>query len=47
MKEIKYMLILLLLIPAQQVKSQQVQISKEQLIALTPLRTGERFPDYQ
>lgn len=26
-------------------QSQQVQISKEQLIALTPLWTGERFPD--
>ncbi|MEQ1799521.1 MAG: RraA family protein, partial [Lacibacter sp.] len=30
---------------ALQLKSQQVQISKEQLIALTPLWTGERFPD--
>ena len=29
----------------QQSKGQQVQISKEQLIALTPLWTGERFPD--
>jgi regulator of RNase E activity RraA len=29
----------------QQLKSQQVQISKEQLVALTPLWTGERFPD--
>src|ERR1043165_793381 len=28
-----------------QVQSQQVQISKEQLIALTPLWTGERFAD--
>jgi len=32
-------------IVALQLKSQQVQISKEQLIALTPLWTGERFPD--
>ena len=31
-----------LLAPA---KAQEVQIRKEQLIALTPLWTGERFPD--
>ncbi|NCU03082.1 MAG: RraA family protein, partial [Chitinophagaceae bacterium] len=29
----------------QPLKAQEVQISKEQLIALTPLWTGERFPD--
>jgi len=45
MKKIKWILILSLLMIFQQLKSQQVQISKEQLIALTPLWTGERFPD--
>ncbi len=45
MKKNKYILILSLLIAIQQLKSQQIQISKEQLIALTPLWTGERFPD--
>lgn len=42
----KYLFIFsMALIVALQLKSQQVQISKEQLIALTPLWTGERFPD--
>lgn len=42
----KYLFIFsMALILALQLKSQQVQISKEQLIALTPLWTGERFPD--
>jgi regulator of RNase E activity RraA len=42
----KYLLIFsVALIAGVQLKSQQVQISKEQLIALTPLWTGERFPD--
>lgn len=42
----KYLIIFsLALIVAVQLKSQQVQISKEQLIALTQLWTGERFPD--
>ena len=45
MKKIKWILILSLLMIVQQSKSQQVQISKEQLIALTPLWTGERFSD--
>lgn len=45
MKKIKYFLILSLLMIVQQLKSQQVQISKEQLIALTPFWTGDRFPD--
>lgn len=39
------LLVLLLLVLLQPLKSQQVQISKDQLIALTPLWTGERFPD--
>lgn len=39
------LLVLLLLVVLQTLKGQQVQISKEQLIALTPLWTGERFPD--
>src|SRR6188474_1682525 len=43
MKKIKCILLLLILF--QQLKSQTVQISKEQLIALTPLWKGERFPD--
>lgn len=41
----KYLLIVLALVLLQQLKSQEVQITKEQLIALTPLWTGERFPD--
>jgi len=45
MKKVKWLLILSLLMIVQQLRSQQVQISKEQLIALTPLWTGERFPD--
>lgn len=45
MKKIKCILILSILISIQQLKSQQVQITKEQLIALTPLWTGERFAD--
>ena len=43
---IKYLLIALLpLSLAMQSKSQSVQISKEELIALTPEWKGERFPD--
>ena len=45
MKKIKYIIIVSLLVTSQQLKSQQVQISKEQLIALTPLWKGERFED--
>jgi len=45
MKKIKCMLVLSMLILFQQLKSQEVQITKEQLIALTPLWTCERFPD--
>jgi regulator of RNase E activity RraA len=42
----KYVSVLLLIIlPVLQVKSQQVQISKEELIALTPEWKGERFAD--
>ena len=45
MKKIKYVLIVSMLLSLQQLKSQQIQISKEQLIALTPLWKGERFAD--
>ena len=45
MKKIKYVLIISMLFSLQQLKSQQIQISKEQLIALTPLWKGERFAD--
>src|SRR6186713_2285886 len=46
MSRLKFIMILLIVIVSvQQLRSQQVQISKEQLIALTPLWTGERFPD--
>lgn len=45
MRKINYVLIYLLLLSLQQLKSQQVQISKDQLIALTPLWKGERFAD--
>ena len=45
MKKTTCMLILSMLILFQQLKSQEVQITKEQLIALTLLWTGERFPD--
>src|SRR5881394_2282323 len=43
---IKYLLFFLISIcTSLQTKSQQVQISKEELIALTPEWKGERFPD--
>ena len=46
MKKIKNALLVLLVFASlPSLKAQQVQISKEQLIALTPLWTGERFPD--
>ena len=46
MSRLKFMIILLIVIAScKQLHSQQVQISKEQLIALTPQWTGERFPD--
>ncbi len=41
----KSILALLFLASVMGIKAQQVQISKEQLIALTPEWTGERFPD--
>src|SRR5919198_777898 len=41
----KCILIISMLILFHQLKSQQVQITKEQLIALTPLWIGERFAD--
>ncbi len=46
MKKTKLLLIMLYLFGIlQNVQSQQVQISKEELIALTPEWKGERFPD--
>ncbi|HTH32728.1 MAG TPA: hypothetical protein VL946_15360, partial [Lacibacter sp.] len=39
------LLALLFLVSLQSSQAQHVQISKEQLIALTPLWTGERFAD--
>ena len=46
MSRSKFIMILLIVIASvKQLHSQQVQITKEQLIALTPLWTGDRFPD--
>src|SRR4030095_3631082 len=46
MSRLKFMIVLLIVITSvKQSHSQQVQITKEQLIALTPLWTGDRFPD--
>ncbi|MEO7048867.1 MAG: RraA family protein [Ferruginibacter sp.] len=45
MKKIKWLLCVLTIFIFQQVISQQVQISKEELIGLTPLWKGERFAD--
>src|SRR6187397_1963728 len=46
MSRLKFMIVLLIVIVSEkQLHSQQVQITKEQLIALTPLWTGDRFPD--
>ena len=46
MSRLKFMIGLLIVIASSmQLHSQQVQITKEQLIALTPLWKGERFPD--
>jgi regulator of RNase E activity RraA len=39
------MILLIVIVSVKQLHCQQVQITKEQLIALTPLWTGERFPD--
>jgi len=39
------MILLIVIVSVEQLHSQQVQITKEQLIALTPLWTGDRFPD--
>jgi regulator of RNase E activity RraA len=39
------MILLIVIASVKQLHSQQVQITKEQLIALTPLWTGDRFPD--
>jgi len=46
MSRLKFMTILLIVIAScKQLHGQHVQITKEQLIALTPLWTGDRFPD--
>src|SRR6187399_452250 len=46
MSRLKFIMILLIvMVSVEQLHSQQVQITKEQLIALTPLWTGDRFPD--
>jgi regulator of RNase E activity RraA len=46
MSRLKFLMILLIvMVSVEQLHSQQVQIKKDQLIALTPLWTGERFPD--
>ena len=46
MSRYKFMIVSLIVIAScKQLHSQQVQITKEQLIALTPLWTGERFAD--
>ena len=46
MSRFKYLsFVFVMMIVFQQAQSQQVQITKEQLIALTPLWAGERFPD--
>jgi regulator of RNase E activity RraA len=46
MKKFKYLLLSMVLLAfCLQTKSQHVQITKEQLIALTPEWKGERFPD--
>ena len=46
MSRLKFIMILLIvMVSVEQLHSQQVQITKDQLIALTPLWTGERFPD--
>ncbi len=46
MSRSKFIMILLIVVASvKQLHSQQIQISKEQLIALTPFWKGERFPD--
>src|SRR5678810_1218345 len=46
MSKVKFIMIVLIVITsARQLHSQQVQITKEELIALTPEWKGERFPD--
>ncbi|HEV8270984.1 MAG TPA: RraA family protein [Chitinophagaceae bacterium] len=46
MSRVKFIMILLIAIASfKQLRSQQVQITKEQLIALTPFWKGERFAD--
>ena len=46
MSRLKFITILLIVIACfSQSYGQRVQITKEQLIALTPEWTGERFPD--
>jgi len=46
MSRLKFIMILfIVIVSVKQMHSQQVQITKEQLIALTPFWKGERFPD--
>ena len=46
MTRLKYLLLVLIMVPlCSRLQSQEVQISKEELIALTPEWKGERFPD--
>lgn len=45
MRSLKYLVFLFTIIICVNVKAQDVQISKEELIALTPEWKGERFPD--
>ncbi len=45
MRSLKYLLFLFIMIICASTKAQDVQISKEELIALTPEWKGERFPD--
>ena len=46
MSRLKFIIVLIIVIAScKQLHSQQVQITKEQLVALTPLWKGERFPD--
>jgi len=45
MKKISCLFLIVMLFSIQHVKSQQVQITREQLVAITPLWKGERFAD--
>ena len=45
MRSLKYLLFLFVIMIGAKTKAQEVQISKEELMALTPEWKGERFPD--